>query len=78
MAAKQIGMTDVPCILIDDLTEAQIRKYRLLDNRTAEFSQDNVENIKIELDELGDEALKNLYPDILDVDMDDAEEKKTK
>lgn len=78
MAAKQIGMTDVPCILIDDLTEAQIRKYRLLDNRTAEFSQDNVENIKIELDELGDEALKNLYPDILEVDMGETEEKKTK
>ena len=44
----------------------------------AEFSQDNVENIKIELDELGDEALKNLYPDILEVDMGETEEKKTK
>lgn len=69
MAAKQLGMTDVPCILIDDLTPAQIRKYRLLDNRTAEFSQDNIENIKIELEELGDEALSNLYPDILEGDL---------
>lgn len=78
MAAKQIGMTDVPCILVDDLTPEQIRKYRLLDNRTAEFSQDNIENIKIELEELNDEALNNLYPDILDVDMEETEAKKTK
>ena len=37
-ACKQLGMEEVPCVIADDLTEAQQRSFRLVDNRTAELS----------------------------------------
>ena len=35
MAAKKMGMTEVPCLFIEDLTEAQKRAYILADNKLA-------------------------------------------
>ena len=35
-AAIKLGLVEVPCIRADDLTEAQIKAYRLADNKTAE------------------------------------------
>lgn len=37
-AAKRLKMTTVPCIRADDLSEEQIKAFRLADNRTAEFA----------------------------------------
>jgi len=37
-AAYQLGMETVPCIMADDLTEEQIRAYRVADNKVNEFS----------------------------------------
>lgn len=37
-AAKQLNMESIPCIMADDLTDEQIRAYRLADNKTSEFS----------------------------------------
>lgn len=38
-AAKKLGLTHVPCIIADDLTEEQVKKFRLIDNKSAEFSE---------------------------------------
>ena len=38
-AAQALGMSAVPCVVADDLTDAQIRAYRLADNKTAEMAQ---------------------------------------
>ena len=38
-AAKQLKMKTVPCVIADDLTEEQIRAFRLADNKTAEFAE---------------------------------------
>lgn len=35
-AAKKLGMVEVPCIRADDLTDEQIRAFRLADNKVAE------------------------------------------
>lgn len=35
-AAKKLGVKEVPCIIADDLTDEQIKAYRLADNKTAE------------------------------------------
>jgi ParB/RepB/Spo0J family partition protein len=32
-AAKKLGMEKVPCIVADDLSEAQIKAFRLADNK---------------------------------------------
>lgn len=60
-AAKKLWLEKVPCIIKDDLTDLQIKKYRLLDNKIAELAEDNKENIKIELQELENMELNDLY-----------------
>lgn len=37
-AARQLGMTEFPCVRADDLTKAQARAFRLADNRMQEDS----------------------------------------
>lgn len=39
LAAKKLGMERVPCIRAEDLTDEQVRAYRLADNKTAEFAE---------------------------------------
>jgi ParB family transcriptional regulator, chromosome partitioning protein len=38
-AALKLGMTELPCIIADDLTPAQVRAYRLMDNKAQEKSR---------------------------------------
>ena len=52
MAAKQMGMTEVPCLFIEDLTEAQKKAYILADNKLAEDAGWDENLLKIELAEL--------------------------
>lgn len=56
MAAKKLGLKDVPCVRADDLSAEQIKALRLADNKTNESEWD--------LDLLGDEL-----GDICDIDM---------
>lgn len=53
-AAKQLGLKKVPCIKKDDLTPAQIKAFRLADNKVGEFSQWDTELLGDELKDLGD------------------------
>lgn len=39
LAAKKLGMSEVPVIVASDLTEGQIKAFRLADNKVAEFSE---------------------------------------
>lgn len=38
-AAEKLGLDKVPCIIADDLTEEQIKAFRLADNKTAELAE---------------------------------------
>lgn len=51
-AAKQLKLKEVPCIVADDLTEEQIKAYRLADNKVSEFSEWDYNLLNLELDEL--------------------------
>ncbi|WP_372624272.1 site-specific DNA-methyltransferase [Falsiroseomonas sp.] len=53
-AAKQIGMDRVPTVLLEHLTEAELRAYRLADNRLAEKAGWDPEILKIELQGLAE------------------------
>lgn len=53
MAAKQLGLKEVPCIQRGDLTEGQIRGLRIADNKVAESGWD-VDALSAELDFLDD------------------------
>ena len=54
LAAKQLGWDKAPCIYADDLTEDQIKAFRLADNKTAESDWD----------------LDLLMPELDDIDLD--------
>jgi DNA modification methylase len=53
-AAKKLGLNEVPCIVADDLTEEQIKAFRLADNKVAEKAEWDFELLDSELDELFD------------------------
>jgi site-specific DNA-methyltransferase (adenine-specific) len=52
LAAKKLGMREVPVIAIEDLTDDQIRAYRLVDNKVAEIATWNYELLEKELEEI--------------------------
>ena len=53
-AAKKLGLKTVPCIKADDLTDEQIKAFRLADNKVSEFSEWDEEKLMKELEALGD------------------------
>ena len=52
LAAKKLGMKEVPCIRLDHMTDDQRRKYAILHNKTAELSAFDFDNLAIELEDL--------------------------
>ena len=53
-AAKKLGLSEIPVILADDLTDAQIKAFRLSVNKMAELADWDMDMLKIELEELGE------------------------
>lgn len=53
-AAKKLGLDTVPCIMADTLTPAQVKAYRLADNKVSELSSWNTELLESELAQLND------------------------
>lgn len=53
-AAKKLKMKEIPCIVADDLTEEQIRAFRIADNKVGELADWDFEALNIELDEITD------------------------
>jgi hypothetical protein len=51
-AARQLGLTEVPVICVDDLTPEQVRAFRIADNKLHELSTWNLELLPVELSEL--------------------------
>lgn len=61
-AARQLGMTEVPVLWVDDLTAQKARAYRIADNRTAEFAQWDRAMLDEELKGLLDAGETDLEP----------------
>ncbi len=51
-AAKLLGMEELPCIMADDLTEEQIKAFRIADNKVSEVATWNEELLELELSEI--------------------------
>ncbi len=49
MACKKLGIDEVPCVIADDLTEDQIKAFRIADNKTAELADWDFDKLKEEL-----------------------------
>ena len=53
-AAQKLGLEKVPCVVADDLTEEQIKAYRLADNKVAELAEWDIDLLGEELDGIFD------------------------
>lgn len=53
-AARKLGMDEVPVALADELTDAQVKAFRILANRSANWADWDIELLSIELQELAD------------------------
>ena len=73
LGAKKVGLKTVPTVMLDELTEEQIKAYRLVDNKLNESEWDF---------SLLDEELENLTEDIdmelFGFEMDEQQEKEIK
>ena len=54
LGALELGMTEVPCIFVEDLTEEQKRAYIIADNKLALDAGWDYDLLKIEIEELND------------------------
>ena len=76
MAAQRLGMTTVPCVYVEGLTEEQRRAYILADNKLTELGEWNMDLVSQELHDLKDDGFDiNLtgfgIDDIIFTDMED-------
>lgn len=53
-AAQRLGLDTCPCIIADDLTDDEIRAYRLADNKVAELAEWDFEKLEVEMEELAE------------------------
>ena len=60
LAARKLGMDEVPCIELAGLTDTQRRAYIIADNKTAELAGWDNELLAIEFAELADAGFDNL------------------
>ena len=51
-ASLELGLKEVPCIIADDLSEEQIKAFRLADNKVSEKSQWDFDLLDVEMDNI--------------------------
>lgn len=75
-AAMQLGMETVPCIVADDLTEEQVKAFRLADNRVSEKATWDWDMLGEELNDLFDFDMTEFGfdPEAINIDWDNVEE----
>ena len=72
-ASKQLKLKEVPCIYANDLTEEQVKAFRLADNKVGEIAEWDDDLLKIELDDILDIDMSDLGFDDIDLDVLDEE-----
>ena len=77
-AANMLGLEKVPCIIADDLTEEQIKAFRLADNKVGELATWDFDKLETELAGLADFEM-NLFgfDDLEEPEYDDLERDET-
>lgn len=76
-AAKKLGITEVPCIIADDLTEEQVKAFRLADNKAAEKSEWDFTLLENELEQLSNIQMQEFgFLDIEQINWDNVKELK--
>ena len=66
LASKKLGLEVVPCIVIDDLTEDEVKALRLADNKTAEIAKWDMGKLAVEIKNIDMDLLQFGFDDLLD------------
>lgn len=53
-AAKLLKITEIPCIIADDLSDEQVKAFRLIDNKAAELASWDIDLLNLELENIKD------------------------
>lgn len=67
-AAEKLGLETVPCVVADDLTDEQIKAYRLADNKVGELAEWDIDLLGEELDGIFDIDMSDFGFDMTDDD----------
>lgn len=71
-AALELKLNEIPCIVADDLSEEQIKAFRLADNKVSEKSSWNFELLEEELDNILDIDMSEFdFHKLEDIDLTD-------
>ena len=73
LAAKKLGLKKVPCVVADDLTEEQIKAFRLADNKVSELAEWNVDLLGEELKEITDIDMSEFGFELSEFDVEPTE-----
>lgn len=60
-ALQELGVTDIPCIIKEDLTPQKVKEYRIADNKTSELSSWDMDRLIPELREIEAIDDMNIY-----------------
>ena len=71
-AAQELGIKEVPCIIADDLSEEQVKAFRLADNKVGEIATWDFDLLESELSDL-DIDMEVFGFDVSIEDFDEAE-----
>ena len=63
-AAKQLGLEEVPVIKADDLTDEQIKAFRIADNKVSEKAEWDLDKLSIELQDINFDMSEFGFDDI--------------
>ena len=63
-AAQKLGLQTVPCLVADDLTDEQVKAFRLADNKVGELATWDLDALKVELDNIGEIDLSGMGFDL--------------
>ena len=72
-AAKLLNITEIPCIIADDISDEQVKAFRLIDNKAAELASWDIDLLNLELEnikdidmELFDFQISNILDNVVD------------
>mgnify|MGYP003571287504 CR=1 FL=1 len=71
LAAQRLRITEIPCIMASDLSDEQIKAFRLVDNKTAEYSSWDYDLLNEELADLTLNMTDFGFIEAKDIDIDD-------
>ena len=73
-ASMELGLKEVPCIVADDLSEKQIKAFRLADNKVSEKASWNYDLLDLELDDIKELDMEDFGFINIDINWGDIED----